>query len=408
MIGIRVLGPFEADVGGVPADLGGPRQRCVLARLIAGHGRVVSVGRLIEDLYANEAPPKALVAVHSYVSHLRRVLEPDRTARAPARVLVTAPPGYAVHLEPDAVDAWSFEDAVHQAARLDDAAAAHARLSAALERWRGPAFGEFAGLPWADLEAARLDELRLTATEARVQAALLLGRASQTVAELSQLTTEYPLREECWRLFALALYQSGRQGDALAVLRRARAHLADDLGIDPSPALRDLERGILTQDPRLTVPQRHQSAPSVTDAGPVIPAGAERPVPRLLPADIADFTGRTEQIRQIRSHLIRTARDDARLAVPVVVVTGPGGVGKTSLAVHAAHALAARFPHGQLFADLHGGSADPVGPMRVLERFLRTLGVPGGQLPEDRDERAEAYRDLLAGRRVLVVLDDAV
>lgn len=428
MIGIRVLGPLEADVDGGPVDLGGPRQRCVLARLVAEHGRVVSADRLIEDLYADETPPSALAAVQSYVSHLRRALEPARAAREPAGILVTAPPGYALRLTAEEVDAWSFEHDVHALAALDDPAAVHARLSAALARWRGPAFGEFSGLPWADMEASRLDELRLTATEARARAALQLGRAAQVVAELSQLTTEYPLREEAWRLFALALYQSARQGDALAALRRARARLAEDLGVDPSPALRELEADILAQRPHLSAP-RAQSAATGPDTGPApaappptassteSPAGAgaspvaagpsKRPTPRLLPTDIADFTGRADQIQQIRSRLVRTAADEAPLAVPVVVVTGPGGVGKTSLAVHAAHGLAARFPHGQLFADLHGGSADPVGPMRVLERFLRTLGVQGGQLPETLDERAEAYRDLLAGRRVLVVLDDA-
>jgi DNA-binding SARP family transcriptional activator len=429
VIGIRVLGPLEADVDGAIADLGGPRQRCVLARLIAEHGRVLSADRLIEDLYADGVPPKALAAVQTYVSHLRRALEPDRAARAPAGVIVTAAPGYALRLTDEEVDAWSFEQDVHQTAALDDPAAVHVRLSAALGRWRGPAFAEFAGLPWADLEASRLDELRLAATETRAQAALHLGRASQTAAELSQLTVEYPLREEAWRLLALALYQSGRQGDALAALRRARARLAAELGIDPSPALRELEEGILAQSAHLSAPSRSAAAATGADnrtgtaspppgasteppsegaaakPGPADPS--ERPVPRLLPTDVADFTGRAEQIGQIRSQLSRAGAGEARLAVPVVVLTGPGGVGKTSLAVHAAHALAAQFPHGQLFADLHGGSPDPVGPIRVLERFLRTLGVPGEQLPDGLDERAEAYRDLLAGRRVLVVLDDA-
>jgi len=429
VIAIRVLGPLEADVHGAPADLGGPRQRCVLARLVAEHGRAVSADRLIEDIYAGQAPPRALAAVQSYISHLRRVLEPDRAAHAPAGVLITAPPGYALRLSVEQVDGWAFEHDVHRAAMTEDPAAAHAWLSAALERWHGPAFGEFSGRPWADLEAGRLDELRLAATEARAQAALRLGRAAQTVAELSQLTAEYPLREEAWRLLALALYQSGRQGDALAALRRVRARLAEDLGVDPGPALRELEAGILNQASHLSASSRSQPAATApgtrsripagppgassaesaagTGASPVAAGPARRPVPRLLPADIADFTGRADQIRQLRSCLVRDARDKARLAVPVVVVTGPGGVGKTSLAVHAAHGLAVRFPHGQLFADLHGGSPDPVGPMQVLERFLRTLGVPGGQLPKGLDERAEAYRDLLAGRRVLVVLDDA-
>jgi DNA-binding SARP family transcriptional activator/tetratricopeptide (TPR) repeat protein len=319
VIGIRVLGPLEADVDGAPADLGGPRQRCVLARLIAEHGRVVSADRLIEDLYADEAPPRALAAVQSYVSHLRRVLEPGRAAHTPARVLITAPPGYAVRLGPETVDAWSFEDDVHQAAVLADPAAAHARLSAALERWRGPALGEFGGLPWADLEASRLDELRLTAIEARAQAALRLGRASQTVAELSQLTASFPLREESWRLFALALYQSGRQGDALAALRRARARLATDLGVDPGPALRELEASILAQDPRLTAPEQHLLVRPQGSPGTAAAAGP--------PAGPAPYVGRDAELDLVT----RTARQAAAGRLRVALVTGDPGTGKTAL-----------------------------------------------------------------------------
>jgi DNA-binding SARP family transcriptional activator len=254
VIGVRVLGPLEVVVDDVPADVGGPRQRCVLARLIAGHGRVVSADRLIEDLYAGAAPPQALAAVQSFVSHLRRALEPGRPARTPSGVLVTSPPGYAIQLGRDAVDAWSFEDEIHQAAGLDDPAAVHDRLSRALASWRGPAFQEFGGMAWADLEAARLEELRLMATERRANAALQLGQAAQAVAGLDRLTAEHPLREEGWRLLALALYQSGRQGDALSALRRARARLAADLGVDPGPALRELESDILAQAPRLSAP----------------------------------------------------------------------------------------------------------------------------------------------------------
>jgi DNA-binding SARP family transcriptional activator/tetratricopeptide (TPR) repeat protein len=404
LIRIRVLGPLEVDVDGTRADLGGPRQRCVLARLIAEHGHVVSADRLIDDLYADQAPPRALVAVHSYVSHLRRALEPARAARAPSGVLVTAARGYQVRLPAEAVDAWSFEHEVQQAAAVDDPATAHDRLSAALESWRGAPFGEFSGLAWADLEASRLDELRLAATLARAEAALRLGWAARTVADLDRLTARYPLREEPWRLLALALYQSGRQGDALAALRRARTRLAEELGIDPGRALRELEEGILAQDPRLSAP-----APASNPTGPnVTRAYRQAPwVPSLLPADIADFTDRAEQVTQINQHLTARAGHDLRLALPVVVITGPGGVGKTSLAVHAGHGQASQFEDGQLFADLHGASAQPAGPAQVLERFLRALGLPGPQIPEGLDERAEAYRNLLAGRRVLVVLDDA-
>jgi DNA-binding SARP family transcriptional activator len=272
VIGVRVLGPLQVIVDDVPADVGGPRQRCVLARLIAEHGRVVSADRLIQDLYADEAPPQALAAVQSYVSHLRRALEPGRPARTPSGVLVTSPPGYAIRLGQDAVDAWSFEDEVHQAAELDDPAAVQNRLSSALASWRGPAFQEFGGMAWADLEASRLEELRLMATERLADAALRLGRAAQTVAGLDRLTAEYPLREEAWRLLALALYQSGRQGDALSALRRARARLAADLGVDPGPALRELESDILAQAPRLS------AGLDTVAAGAAIQATRSRPV----------------------------------------------------------------------------------------------------------------------------------
>jgi DNA-binding SARP family transcriptional activator len=188
VIRVRVLGPLEVTVDGVPASVGGPRQRCVLARLIAGHGQVVSADRLIEDLYADEAPPRALAAVQSYVSHLRRALEPGRAAWDRAGVLAASPPGYALRLGHDMVDAWAFENEVHQAAGLDDPAAVYSQLSPALASWRGPAFQEFGGLPWADLEASRLDELRLTAIEMRAAAALRLGRAAQMVADLDQLS----------------------------------------------------------------------------------------------------------------------------------------------------------------------------------------------------------------------------
>ena len=311
MIGVRVLGPLEVTVNSAPADVGGPRQRCVLARLIAAHGQVVSADRLIEDLYADEAPPKALAAVQSYISHLRRALEPGRAARSPAGVLVTSPPGYAVRLGREAVDAWSFEDEVHQAAGLDDPAAVHARLSSALASWHGTAFQEFGGLPWADLEATRLEELRLMATERLADAALRLGRAAQAVAGLNRLTTEHPLREEAWRLLALALYQSGRQGDALAALRRARARLAADLGVDPGPALRELENDILAQAPHLSAPPA--TLPRPPAAAVPAPAGSD-----LIRAAAGLYVGRDAELGQVR----RSALEAAAGRMRIVLVTG--------------------------------------------------------------------------------------
>ena len=330
MIAVRVLGPLEVTVNGAPADIGGPRQRCVLARLIAERGLVVSADRLIEDLYADEVPQRALAAVQSYVSHLRRALEPGRAARAPAGVLVTSPPGYAVHLGHAAVDAWLFEEEVHQATAVDDPAIAHDRLSVALASWHGPAFHEFSGLPWADLEASRLAELRLLATERLADAALRLGRAAQTVAGLNRLTAEHPLREEAWRLLALALYQSGRQGDALAALRRARARLAEELGVDPGPALRELEDSILAQAPHLSA----QSAilPRTSLAAVPVP-------PRIdpAPAGAAVYVGRDAELGRVTRSAVEAAAGQMR----IVLVTGDAGAGKTALADQISQRLAA-------------------------------------------------------------------
>ena len=320
VIGVRVLGPLQVIVDDVPADVGGPRQRCVLARLIAEHGRVVSADRLIQDVYADEAPPQALAAVQSYVSHLRRALEPGRPARAPSGVLVTSPPGYAIQLGQDAVDAWSFEDEIHQAAGLDDPAAMQSRLSSALASWRGTAFQEFGGMAWADLEASRLEELRLMATERLANAALRLGRAAQAVADLDRLTAEHPLREEAWRLLALALYQSGRQGDALSALRRARARLAADLGVDPGPALRELEGDILAQAPRLSAPPATQSHTSL--AAVPVPGGSN------AAATVAPYAGREAQLSQVA----RSAREAAVGRMRIVLVSGDAGTGKTAFA----------------------------------------------------------------------------
>ena len=316
-------------VDGAHADVGGPRQRCVLARLIAAQGRVVSADRLIEDLYSDEAPPRALAAVQSYVSHLRRALEPGRHAWAAAGVLVTSPPGYALRLDRAAVDAWEFEDEVHGAAGLDDAAAAHERLSAALAQWRGAAFQEFGGLAWADLEASRLDELRLLATEHLAECALRLGRATEIVVDLDRLTAEQPLREESWRLLALALYQSGRQGDALAALRRARAKLAAELGVDPGPGLRDLERDILAQ-------ASHLSAP-VPSARRMRAAAYPGPADGDTPAAADAYFGRDAELRRVAD----AAREAARAKPQIVIVAGEAGAGKTALAGVVSRRLAA-------------------------------------------------------------------
>ncbi|WP_350280685.1 BTAD domain-containing putative transcriptional regulator [Kribbella sp. HUAS MG21] len=232
-----VLGAVTAwDDDGRPVDLKGARHRAVLARLIIARGRLVPASRLVDDLW-EDPPDGALSAVRTFVASLRRALEPDRPPRTPARLLVTEGPGYA--LRTDAVDAWRFEKAM-ASGRLDE-------LTEALALWRGPAYADFADEGWAQAERARLTELRLRAVERQAEARLAAGLAAEAVPELDAHVTEHPWREEAWRLLALALYRTGRQGDALAVLRRAREMLVDQLGVDPGTALGRLETDILNQ-----------------------------------------------------------------------------------------------------------------------------------------------------------------
>ena len=234
-----VLGPVVAwSPTGAPVDLRGPRHRAVLARLLVARGRVVPVDRLVDDLW-DDPPPGAVSAVRTFVAALRRALEPDRAPRTPPRLLVTEGPGYALRVATDAVDAWRFEAVV-------GARPAPERITEALDWWRGPAY---AGLdePWARDERARLEEIRLHAVELRAEALLGLGQAADAVPDLDAHVAGHPWRENAWRLLAEALWRGHRQADALAVLRRARDLLREQLGIDPGPELRRLESDILRQ-----------------------------------------------------------------------------------------------------------------------------------------------------------------
>jgi DNA-binding SARP family transcriptional activator len=368
IVSFRVLGPLEAGDGHGPVDLRGPRHRAVLARLLIARGRVVPVTRLIDDLWA-EAPEGARGTVQTFVGALRKALEPERPPRTPSTLLVTVPPGYALRPEAGAVDAWSFEAAVAEAAGLP-AAAARSRLDEALALWRGPAYAEFLELEWARAEAGRLDELRLLAELRRAEAALALGRAAESVPDLEAQVAAYPLREEAWRLLAAALYQSGRQGDALATLRRARELLVSELGVDPGQALKQLEADILAQAPHLTPPAGNRALPG----GVIAASPGEQP-----------FVGRTREMTELQ----QTATAAVSAGGPrLALISGAAGAGKTALA----RALTTRLTgEGWTVAWGAGPAPEPTGGDPVAARF----------------RRQQAIRERLAARApAVLILDD--
>ncbi|GLW98725.1 AfsR/SARP family transcriptional regulator [Microtetraspora sp. NBRC 16547] len=323
-VAFRVLGPVEAYDGGRELDLGGLRQRAVLARLLVARGQVVPVDTLLFDLWDDARGAQSGLQV--YISRLRRVIEPDRPRGGPTRLLVTVASGYALRAAPEQVDALRFEATVRSAGeRLEEnPSSARARLESALGLWQGTPYSDFAEQPWAEAEVARLSELRLVARERYADSGLRMGLHAETVPDLEGLTAEHPLREEGWRLLALALYRCGRQGDALAALRRARAVLSDELGIDPGPALRKMEADILAQDPGLDLaPSAQRRVQEVTSSWPPRPVEAGT-VPPLEPEP---FVGRDGELATLAAAAPRAQAG----RFTVALIGGDAGAGKTTL-----------------------------------------------------------------------------
>ncbi|MFD0249701.1 BTAD domain-containing putative transcriptional regulator [Streptomyces sp. NPDC127113] len=360
-----VLGPVTAQRGGDPLALKGPRHRAVLARLILARRRVVPVARLVEDLWetSQAPPPRAVGALRTFVGDLRRALEPDRPPRAPARLLVTEGPGYTLRAAPGSVDAWRFEAAVAEAER-GPAAQAPERLRAALEEWRGPAYAEFSGAQWARGERSRLTELRLRAVERRAELLVDLGRAAEAVPDLDAHLTGHPWREEAWRLLALALYRTGRQGDALAVLRRARGRLAGQLGLDPGPRLRRLEARILAQDPEL------DPSGEPADAAARLWAAATEAYDRTVAAGaharLESTVGLLRTLAVTGGGGLEAAREHRTAAIAAAEETGDA---ELTARVIGAYDVPAVWTRGD----------DPEGARRIVEAAERTLAA----LPDD-------------------------
>ncbi|WP_338898371.1 BTAD domain-containing putative transcriptional regulator [Streptomyces sp. TG1A-60] len=384
----RLLGPVEAWHGDRPLRLGGPKPRALLAVLLLRAGQVVPTDTLVDVVWGADPPDTARALVQTYVSALRRAL-PAGAAEA----IGTRPPGYVLRPGVGRVDVAEFEARAADGRRA--AADGHHEEAArllrqALELWRGPALGGVGEALRA--EAGRLEEARQAALEEGIAAELERGgREAELVTELTALVGVHPTRERLRGQLMLGLYRLGRQADALAVYAQGRTVLAEELGLDPGPELTRLYEAVLRADPTLL------TTTGGATASRRAPVAAPRPV-SLLPPAIGDFTGREEEMARVVEGLT-----GEREAMPVVVVSGPAGVGKSALAVQAAHRVADAYPEGQLYAELHGFS-EPVPPAEVLGRLLRALGADP---PEDTAERGDLFRSLVAGRRVLLVLDDA-
>lgn len=401
---IRTLGPLQIVVDNEVLEIAGRRQRVILAMLALRPNTVVSVEQLIDAVWDTTPPPTARTQVQICVSALRRLF---RSSGCPWR-LRTRSDGYLLEAAEEQVDHLLFRRQLESARAHEKAGEldrAVRELRAALALWRGPALsGVMSDL--VQRNAVRLDDSRMRANVERIRMELELGRHAEVCADLQLLVEEHPLHEELHGYLMLALYRCGRQAEALEAFRRARTILIEKVGVEPSSELRLLERAILNHDKTLDLPFS-----GVRTAEHAEPGTAETAlIPGQLPAVLADFTGRESHLAGIQQWLggEASARGNSGYQpTRVVVISGRCGVGKSSLAIRAAHALADDYPDGHLYANLRelapeGSSA------RVIGRFLRALGVEGSAIPEDPDECAAAFRTRLVGKRLLVVLDDAV
>ncbi|MEV6551526.1 BTAD domain-containing putative transcriptional regulator [Streptomyces sp. NPDC051597] len=393
-----VLGPLLVRDREAVIPLPAAKQRTVLAVLLLRAGRVVGLDELAEFVWDGAPISGARGALLNHVMRLRQALGAD------ARKLIrTQGPGYLIESEGHTLDLDVFNGQLSQG-RLAAAAGqweqASRHLRSALDLWRGEPLLDIPSSALLRDEGQHLAEARLLALQARIEADLHLGQHEMLVAELQQLVAVHPLREHLQSHLMLALYRSGRQVEALAAYRKVRLLLHEELGVEPGRALQRLHQAMLNADPELSPPA---APPSVARLAP-----PETPSPLAqVPADVGDFTGRQTQLDTLHDLLTKPTDAGQGHAVVISAVSGTGGIGKTTLAVRAAHQAQERFPDGQLYVNLRGAQETPLDAWEVLGRFLRDLGIHPSAVPRHREERIGLYRTLIAGRRLLILLDDA-
>ncbi|MCP3804640.1 tetratricopeptide repeat protein [Allokutzneria sp. A3M-2-11 16] len=384
----HLLGPLRVTVDGAPVALGGTKQRVLLAHLALNANKLVPFDQLVQVIWPSGEPPSAHANLQTYVWRLRGRLP----GFPPEQGLITHHTGYSLVLAPDAVDARVFEELRAAATRARQEGSPQRALELvqrAEALWSGDPLEDLpAAEQWA-AEIGRLLESRLTAIEERLSLQVRLGAHDQAIAELLVLLDRHPYRERLWQQYMLALNGSGRRADALGAYASVRERLVADLGVEPGPELRAAHATVLSDE----------------EPGPPVEPEAEAlqlsPL-RQLPPDVADFTGRRAYLRELEEILAAEPK-----APVVAVVAGSPGAGKSALALHAAHRLRERFPDGQLYVDLGATGSTPRDPADVLTDFLLALGVIGAALPTGLAARSALLRSRLAGRRVLLLLDDA-
>src|ERR1700728_927947 len=413
---LRVLGPVEIVAGARPPSQP-PQQRLVLGMLALRAGQPVPVAELIDAVWDDQPPRSARGSLQALVTGARQALAP-----VPGSRLDRCGEAYRLQLEADRVDVHQFRCLAAVGRAAADRRAAVAAFDQALALWRGPALADVPGTPAVAAAASMLAEERLSVIQDRVTALLACGMERQAAADLPRLLAEYPLAERLAGLLIVALYRLGQRDGALRVFRAIRDRLAGELGVEPGPELQALHQRILTGDPDLAGDPRLApdlagaldlaGAPDLAPSRQLAPAwrgahGGARVVPRQLPAIPPHFAGRTAELKALDELVSGAADGDGRGAV--WVLAGPAGVGKTTLAAFWAHRVADRFPDGQLSVSLRGFAPEgsPVAAAEALRGMLRAMGVLLAQIPESLDAQAALYRSMLAGKRVLVLIDNA-